>query len=105
MDLRVTLLSTDVLSDPGSWATVPGLNPTNGWGYVDLPKCLASGNYLLRAEAISLHAAWAGPWYEGTQHYISCANINIVGGGSWTGSNHVQFPGRSYHHQLHRVTV
>jgi hypothetical protein len=30
----------------------------------------------------------------GAQFYISCAQINVVGGGSWTGSNHVKFPGK-----------
>jgi hypothetical protein len=84
-----------LLKDPGQWGTVYHLLDNNGWGYVDLPSCLASGNYLLRTEAISLHTAPVD-WYEGTQHFISCANINIVGGGSWAGSNHLQFPGQFY---------
>jgi hypothetical protein len=62
------------------------------WTYTQLPQCLAPGNYLLRAEILALHLAqYAGQ----AQFFLSCAQINVVGGGgSWTGSNHVKFPGK-----------
>jgi cellulase len=62
-----------------------------GWTNVTLPLCLASGNYLIRSEVYSLHDA--GPLGGGTQHFLSCAQLNVVDGGSWTGSNFVKFPG------------
>lgn len=60
--------------------------------YVDIPKCLASGEYLLRVEHLGLHAASA---VGGAQFYVACAQINVSGGGSKTvsGSSLVSFPG------------
>ncbi|KAL4242617.1 Endo-beta-1,4-glucanase D [Abortiporus biennis] len=42
-----------------------------------IPKSLPSGQYLIRAEQIALHAATN---YGGAQLYISCAQVNIVNG-------------------------
>lgn len=50
----------------------------------------ASGQYLLRAEHIALHAASGA---QGAQFYISCAHINVVGGGSGSPGPLVKFPG------------
>lgn len=43
----------------------------------DIPACIPSGQYLLRAEMIALHAASST---AGAQLYMECAQINIVGG-------------------------
>ncbi|KAJ9134846.1 Glycoside hydrolase family 61 protein [Coniochaeta hoffmannii] len=58
---------------------------------VTLPKCLANGEYLLRAEHIGLHSAGSA---GGAQFYISCAQISVSGGsGSFAPKNQVSFPG------------
>ncbi|KAF8600433.1 hypothetical protein BDV93DRAFT_588247 [Ceratobasidium sp. AG-I] len=54
-----------------------------------IPKCIPSGNYLLRAEIIALHGASS---YPGAQFYMECAQINVTGGGS-TSPATVSFPG------------
>ncbi|TFK98093.1 glycosyl hydrolase family 61-domain-containing protein [Pterulicium gracile] len=41
-----------------------------------LPSSIQAGEYLLRVEQIGLHVAGAPQWY------ISCAQINVTGGGS-----------------------
>ncbi|KAK6513559.1 hypothetical protein TWF281_005181 [Arthrobotrys megalospora] len=46
-----------------------------------LPLAIPNGQYLLRAEHIAIHSAGTP---NGTQHYISCAQINVIGG---TGGN------------------
>ncbi|KAK1767230.1 glycoside hydrolase family 61 protein [Phialemonium atrogriseum] len=58
---------------------------------VTIPKCLADGEYLLRAEHIGLHSASA---VGGAQLYISCAQISVSGGsGTYAPKNQVAFPG------------
>ncbi|KAF4576625.1 hypothetical protein EYR36_004603 [Pleurotus pulmonarius] len=54
-----------------------------------IPSCIASGQYLLRAEAIGLQNAYT---YPGAQFYMSCAQIEVTGGGSATPQT-VSFPG------------
>ncbi|KAJ6261140.1 Endoglucanase-4 [Drechslerella dactyloides] len=78
-----------------------GLNvATNTWavdkfyaakGFVDfkIPTCIPPGNYLLRGELLALHGAGS---YPGAQFYMSCAQINIVGGGTSSPPT-VNFPG------------
>ena len=44
-----------------------------------VPSSIASGQYLLRAEAIALHAAGSA---GGAQFYMTCYQINVTGGGS-----------------------
>lgn len=63
----------------------------NKKGKVDItiPKCIPSGNYLLRAELIALHGASS---YPGAQFYMECAQINVTGGGSASPAT-VSFPG------------
>ncbi|KAF3936814.1 Endoglucanase-4 [Dactylella cylindrospora] len=60
-------------------------------GFVDfkLPTCIPPGNYLLRGELLALHGAGS---YPGAQFYMSCAQINIIGGGSSSPPT-VNFPG------------
>ncbi|KAK3385389.1 glycoside hydrolase family 61 protein [Podospora didyma] len=58
---------------------------------VQIPKCLANGEYLLRAEHIGLHSAGSS---GGAQFYISCAQISVSGGsGTYSPKNVVSFPG------------
>ncbi|KAL0569605.1 hypothetical protein V5O48_012358 [Marasmius crinis-equi] len=78
-----------------------GYNPSTGQWAVDtmvankgkvtftIPKCIQSGQYLLRHELIALHGAST---YPGAQFYMECAQINITGGGS-TSPATVSFPG------------
>ncbi|KAI0344449.1 family 61 glycoside hydrolase [Trametopsis cervina] len=55
-----------------------------------LPKSLPSGQYLLRVEQIALHVAQS---FGGAQFYISCAQINVTGGGSGKPGPLVSIPG------------
>jgi hypothetical protein len=59
---------------------------------VTIPKCIPSGNYLLRVEHIGLHAAQSA---GGAQFYISCAQLGVTGGGQTEppASLKVAFPG------------
>jgi len=61
-----------------------------GWHYFTLPTCVAAGHYLMRVELIALHNAGS---YPGAQFYMECAQIQVTGSGSNTGSNTVSFPG------------
>ncbi|EWC43572.1 hypothetical protein DRE_01459 [Drechslerella stenobrocha 248] len=86
-----------------SWAKYPsGDGSADWWGTKDLNFCcgklsfnipsnIPSGDYLLRAEAIALHAAMSPP-PNGAQFYVSCYQLTITGG---TGSlpATVKFPG------------
>ena len=60
----------------GKWATNDmGLN--GGWvDNVNVPDCLAAGDYVLRTELIALHEADV---FEFAQFYPSCAHITVVG--------------------------
>lgn len=77
--------------DTGSrkWG-VDNLLNNNGWVYFNLPQCIASGHYLLRVEVLALHSA-SKP--NQAQFYQSCAQINVSGGGSFSPSQTVSFPG------------
>ncbi|KAF2122029.1 glycoside hydrolase [Lophiotrema nucula] len=69
-----------------SWGTEI-LNSNCGKKTFTIPKSLASGNYLVRSEAIALHAGAGNP-----QPYVSCFQVNVVGGGSANPTG-VSFPG------------
>jgi len=56
----------------------------------NIPKNTPSGEYLLRIEHIALHGA---SQTNGAQFYISCAQIDVQGGGSGTPGPLVAFPG------------
>jgi len=62
----------------------------NGWHYFDMPSCVAPGQYLMRVELLALHNAYSA---GGTQFYMECAQIEVTGSGTNTGSNFVSFPG------------
>ncbi|CCX30902.1 glycoside hydrolase [Pyronema domesticum] len=72
----------------GAWAKIYQIAPTfNGNGPVwgdekdtftfTLPSSLAAGEYLLRIEQVALHSMPA-------QHYVSCAQLKVTGGGGKT---------------------
>ncbi|KAF2182135.1 lytic polysaccharide monooxygenase [Zopfia rhizophila CBS 207.26] len=69
-----------------SWGTEI-LNANCGKKSFTVPKSLASGNYLVRAEAIALHAGAGNP-----QPYVSCFQVNVQNGGSANPPG-VSFPG------------
>ncbi|EPS41590.1 hypothetical protein H072_4518 [Dactylellina haptotyla CBS 200.50] len=85
------------------WAAAPGSSNGDGdyWGTKDMNKCcgkvgvkipssIPSGDYLLRAEVIALHAA--GP-SGGAQPYVTCYQLTITGGSGSLPSGGVKFPG------------
>ncbi|KAI3605219.1 glycoside hydrolase family 61 protein [Moniliophthora roreri] len=55
-----------------------------------IPKNLPSGQYLVRIEHIALHSASS---YGGAQFYISCAQVEVTGGGNGTPGPLVAIPG------------
>lgn len=73
-----------------------------------IPSCIPDGEYLLRIHSLGIHNPWpAGipqvsshhPEYQPErcsqlwQFYISCAHVNVTGGGSTAPSNAVKIPG------------
>ncbi|KAJ1709640.1 endoglucanase [Aspergillus flavus] len=54
-----------------------------------IPKDLADGEYLIRAEHIGVHGAHAGE----AEFYYECAQVKVVGGGNGTPGPTVKFPG------------
>ncbi|KAI4915578.1 hypothetical protein J4E90_004023 [Alternaria incomplexa] len=55
-----------------------------------VPKNVPSGKYLVRVESIALHQAQS---VGGAQMYLSCAQVEITGGGSGQPGPLVAFPG------------
>ncbi|KAK6522915.1 hypothetical protein TWF281_002343 [Arthrobotrys megalospora] len=86
-----------------SWAKYPtGDGSADWWGTKDMNFCcgkltfnipsnIPSGDYLLRAEALALHAAQSPP-PNGAQFYMSCYQLTITGG-SGSLPPTVNFPG------------
>jgi len=85
-----------------SWAPNPAgrVGDDDFWGVKDLNKCcgrmdvkipsdIPSGDYLLRAEAIALHASGSS---GGAQLYMTCFQITVSGGGNASPPT-VTFPG------------
>ncbi len=62
----------------------------SGWHYFDMPSCVAPGQYLMRVELLALHSAYSA---GGAQFYMECAQIEVSGSGTNTGSELVSFPG------------
>ena len=69
-----------------SWGTEI-LNANCGKRAFTVPKSIASGDYLVRAEAIALHAGAGQP-----QPYVTCFQVKVTGGGSANPAG-VSFPG------------
>ncbi|KAH7067492.1 glycosyl hydrolase family 61-domain-containing protein [Paraphoma chrysanthemicola] len=55
-----------------------------------LPSDLPSGEYLLRAEGLALHAAHKS---DKAQFYVACAQIKVIGGGIGDPGPSIRFPG------------
>jgi len=55
-----------------------------------IPKNVPSGKYLVRVESIALHQAQN---VGGAQIYLSCAQVEVTGGGSGKPGPLVAFPG------------
>lgn len=85
-----------------SWAKNPSgkVGDDDFWGVKDLNKCcgkmdvpiprdIPAGDYLLRAEVIALHASGG---VGGAQHYMTCYELTVSGGGSASPAT-VRFPG------------
>jgi len=71
------------------WATTD-LIAAAGVQSIPIPACIESGQYLLRAEIIALHAANT---QGGAQFYMECAQINVVGGTGTQTPSTVSLPG------------
>jgi len=69
-----------------SWGTEI-LNANCGKRAFVVPKSIAAGDYLVRAEAIALHAGAGNP-----QPYVTCFQVKVTGGGSANPAG-VSFPG------------
>tara|TARA_R110002060_G_scaffold53677_4_gene64346 strand:- start:958 stop:1245 length:288 start_codon:yes stop_codon:yes gene_type:complete len=65
------------------------LNANCGKRSFKVPSTLAPGDYLLRAEAIALHAASGS---GGAQFYMTCYQLTVNGTGTATPAG-VSFPG------------
>ncbi|KAF2197834.1 cellulose-growth-specific protein [Delitschia confertaspora ATCC 74209] len=86
----------------GDWFKLAQLGPSFSSGAINwdatqvgqytfkLPSSTPSGQYLLRVEHIAVHAASGA---NGAQFYISCANVNVVGGGSGKPGPTIKLPG------------
>ena len=73
----------------GQWG-VDNMIAGGGWANFTLPACVADGQYLLRVEILALHSAYS---QGGAQFYLSCANINVQGGGGAAAPDTVSLPG------------
>ncbi|KAI0554887.1 glycosyl hydrolase family 61-domain-containing protein [Xylaria curta] len=73
----------------GVWGTTKVIN-NGGIHAINIPDCLADGQYLLRAEMIALHGA-SSP--QGAQLYMECAQINISGGSAKVSPATYSIPG------------
>jgi len=82
------------VTDGGTTITFPGSN-INTVTFT-IPKSLPSGQYLVRVEQIALHVAST---FGGAQFYLSCAQINVSGGGSGKPGPLVAFPGAYTGHE------
>ncbi|KAH8893138.1 glycoside hydrolase family 61 protein [Thozetella sp. PMI_491] len=69
---------------------VDNMMANNGWVYFNMPKCIAPGQYLMRAEILALHSAKTA---GSAQFYQSCAQIEVSGSGTFTPGSTVSFPG------------
>jgi lytic cellulose monooxygenase (C1-hydroxylating) len=82
IDFRILRSSKDY------WGT-DVLNAACGKYNVTIPKDIAPGNYLLRAEVIALHVAGS---VGGAQFYMSCFQLSVTGSGTASPAT-VKLPG------------
>ncbi|KAK7462931.1 hypothetical protein VKT23_007511 [Stygiomarasmius scandens] len=75
-------------TDGGTSITWPAMNlPSVSF---TIPSALPSGQYLVRMEALALHAASE---FQGAQWYISCGQVEVTSGGNGTPGPLVAIPG------------
>lgn len=85
----------------GQWFKIAQQGPTFSNGQINwptqvgeysfrIPSSVPSGQYLLRIEQIALHQGGSA---GGAQFYISCANVNVVGGGGGRPGPTISLPG------------
>jgi hypothetical protein len=78
---------------------------TDSYQY-NIPKCIPNGEYLLRIQSLAIHNPGGTP-----QFYISCAQVNVTGGGNTNPSPTVKIPGAfkatdpGYTANVSRVTI
>jgi len=87
-DVWFKVYEISAVTDGGSTITFPAEN-VPGISFT-IPSELPSGQYIVRMEAIALHVAQS---FGGAQFYISCANVEVTGGGSGTPTPLVSIPG------------
>ncbi|KAF7300872.1 Lytic polysaccharide monooxygenase [Mycena kentingensis (nom. inval.)] len=75
-------------TDGGTSINWPAMNL--GQVNFKIPAATPSGQYLVRIEHIALHQSNV---FQGAQFYISCAQVQVTGGGSGTPGPLVAFPG------------
>ncbi|TFK21469.1 glycoside hydrolase family 61 protein [Coprinopsis marcescibilis] len=73
----------------GLWATQK-LIQNKGLVSFKVPTCIEPGQYLMRAEVIALHSA---TYEAGAQFFLSCAQLDITGGGNVVPAAVAKFPG------------
>jgi hypothetical protein len=82
----------------GPWFKIKDWGPTFNGGSsswpmqlsytYNIPKCIPSGEYLLRIQSLGIHNPGSTP-----QFYVTCAQVNVVGGGSASPTPTCQIPG------------
>lgn len=82
-------IQEDGLDAGGEWATTKIING-EGRYEITIAECTESGNYLLRAEMLALHAASS---YPGAQFHQECAQINVIDGAGTASPATVSLPG------------
>ncbi|KAF9871230.1 glycosyl hydrolase family 61 [Colletotrichum karsti] len=73
----------------GRWA-VDDMRADDGWHNFTMPACVASGEYLMRVELLALQESQLK---NGAQFYMECAQIQVTGSGTSTGTDFAKFPG------------
>lgn len=76
------------LSTPKPKATENSTNTSPATYQYNIPKCIPNGEYLLRIQSLAIHNPGAVP-----QFYVSCAQLNVTGGGNSNPSPTVKIPG------------
>ncbi|KAK3682197.1 glycosyl hydrolase family 61-domain-containing protein [Podospora appendiculata] len=82
----------------GDWFKIYDWGPTFSGGQAtwamrseysyNIPKCIKDGEYLLRIQSLAIHNPGGVP-----QFYVSCAQVNVTGGGNATPGPTVKIPG------------
>lgn len=73
----------------GAFVSLQPAPPPATYSY-SIPQCIEDGEYLLRIQSLGIH----NPWPAGIpQFYISCAQLNITGGGHVKPEPTVKIPG------------